>query len=144
MKVELLAIAFLAAVSSAGIVTKESTPTCGPDEFECPNGCCPVAYFSYCCTHGPFEDPVQVWKQLIAQQHLSNCPIYYSQKRVMKWKRRPQTVSLVAEVVVLLLAVALLVTATNQIVHMLHIHNVVAKFTLKVNAIIPIHSTIYF
>ena len=46
MKVELLVIAFLAAVSSAGIVTKESTPTYGPDEFECPKGCCPEAYFT--------------------------------------------------------------------------------------------------
>ena len=55
MKVELLVVAFLAAVSSAGIVTKESTPTCGPDEFECPKGCCPEAYFTHCCTQGPYE-----------------------------------------------------------------------------------------
>ena len=55
MKVELLVLAFLAAVSSAGIVTKESTPTCGPDEFECPKGCCPEAYFTHCCIQGPYE-----------------------------------------------------------------------------------------
>ena len=62
MKVELLVIAFLVAVSSAGIVTKESTPTCGPDEFECPKECCPEAYFSYCCTHGPAEGYCAGWE----------------------------------------------------------------------------------
>ena len=68
-----IALACLAAVASAGLVTKKSLAadcedcppssisllnllpkkiaktTCAPDEFECPVGCCPEAYFSFCC-----------------------------------------------------------------------------------------------
>merc|ERR1712020_420439 len=46
-----IALACLAAVASAGLVTKKSLAvktTCGPDETECPAGCCPEANW-FCC-----------------------------------------------------------------------------------------------
>ena len=46
-----IALACLAAVASAGLVTKKSLAartTCGPDEVECPDGCCPYTGW-YCC-----------------------------------------------------------------------------------------------
>ena len=46
-----IALACLATVASAGLVTKKSLAartTCGPDEVECPAGCCPYTGW-YCC-----------------------------------------------------------------------------------------------
>ena len=46
-----IALACLATVASAGLVTKKSLAartTCGPDEVECPDGCCPYTGW-YCC-----------------------------------------------------------------------------------------------
>merc|ERR1719216_783285 len=46
-----IALVCLAAVASAGLVTKKSLAvrtTCGPDETECPAGCCPEANW-FCC-----------------------------------------------------------------------------------------------
>merc|ERR1711936_711375 len=85
-----IALACLAAVASAGLVTKKSLAkiakpcgppyngcpktTCGPDETECPAGCCPEANW-FCCPDNRFVLP------LLMTAHPSNCPIY-SQKRL--------------------------------------------------------------
>merc|ERR1711878_250298 len=46
-----IALACLAAVASAGLLPKKLSvvkTTCGPDETECPAGCCPEANW-FCC-----------------------------------------------------------------------------------------------
>ena len=49
-----IALACLATVASAGLVTKKSLAvrtTCGPDGTECPGGCCPDGPLGCCPWH---------------------------------------------------------------------------------------------
>merc|ERR1712066_1077047 len=76
-----IALACLAAVASAGLVTKKSLAvrtTCGPDETECPAGCCPEANW-FCCPDNMYCAATS-----------ADCPFVAKKQKVMKMAANKQ------------------------------------------------------